>query len=207
MACTGFRAPGTHGKERHMRFKDLNKDEFRVNVQGGASDIVLANLYGVSDRTVSRWRQSLGLPTMYWESQRHPCGTPAAYTRGCRCAPCRRANREVHRVAVGKMRAKGLPPGDARHGTEAAYRNWACRCEPCRAVARERNREAWAKRHGDGPSIPRWTESEDFRVRVLPPKEAARFTGRSMSAVYQRRRKLGVSSSSTPRSGEGAFTS
>jgi hypothetical protein len=38
----------------------------------------------------------------------------------------------------------------------------------------------------------RWTEAEDAVVRVLPPAEAARQTGRSLTAIYARRRRLGV---------------
>jgi hypothetical protein len=37
-----------------------------------------------------------------------------------------------------------------------------------------------------------WTAGEDEAVRTLPPKEAARRTGRTLEAVYSRRAALGV---------------
>jgi hypothetical protein len=37
-----------------------------------------------------------------------------------------------------------------------------------------------------------WTPEEDGVVRALPPGEAARRTGRTIAAVYQRRRVLGL---------------
>jgi hypothetical protein len=37
-----------------------------------------------------------------------------------------------------------------------------------------------------------WRAAEDDLVRALPPAEAARRTGRSLKAVYQRRRVLGL---------------
>lgn len=174
------------------RFSKLNQDEFRVNVKGGASDIKLGKLYGVSSQTIMRWRNRLGLESSFWESQRFPCGTYASYGRGCRCEECRDANTEKQRVTVRKMREKGLPPGDARHGTDGGYRNWGCRCKPCRRAGAEKNREQWIENHGDTPRVPRWTEREDFIVRVCPPTEAARLTGRTLNAVYQHRQSLGI---------------
>jgi hypothetical protein len=37
-----------------------------------------------------------------------------------------------------------------------------------------------------------WTEAEDEAVRTLRPAEAARRTGRTLGAVYDRRRDLGL---------------
>jgi hypothetical protein len=39
---------------------------------------------------------------------------------------------------------------------------------------------------------PTWAAREDELVRTLPPTEVARWTGRSMKAVYVRRRVLGI---------------
>ena len=33
---------------------------------------------------------------------------------------------------------RGLPPTDARHGTETGYHYWGCRCDPCREAASQR---------------------------------------------------------------------
>jgi hypothetical protein len=37
-----------------------------------------------------------------------------------------------------------------------------------------------------------WTSEDDALVRALPPREAARRTARTLAAVYERRRVLGV---------------
>jgi hypothetical protein len=37
-----------------------------------------------------------------------------------------------------------------------------------------------------------WTAEEDAVVKTLPAEEAARKIGRSVSAVYSRRRRLGM---------------
>jgi hypothetical protein len=44
-----------------------------------------------------------------------------------------------------------------------------------------------------------WTFEEDNLVRSLPAREAARRTGRSLAAVYSRRRDLGVGRRHRPR--------
>jgi hypothetical protein len=53
-----------------------------------------------------------------------------------------------------------------------------------RVLDRHRNRSG----HGRGS----WTAAEDELVRTLPPKEAAEQTGRTLSAVYQRRHQLSL---------------
>jgi hypothetical protein len=69
--------------------------------------------------------------------------------------------------------ARGLPGGDSL----------------ARLLDRHRpGRVAGAARRRSQP----WTPEEDELVRTLPPAEAARRTGRSLAAVYQRRHVLGV---------------
>jgi hypothetical protein len=58
------------------------------------------------------------------------------------------------------------------------------------------DRQAWlayhARRQPQGPKRWRqWTAAEDEWVRTLPPHEVARRTGRSLTAVYNRRSTLG----------------
>jgi hypothetical protein len=43
-----------------------------------------------------------------------------------------------------------------------------------------------------------WTAAEDELVRTVPPPEAARRTGRTVSAIYHRRLKLGVAAPTPP---------
>jgi hypothetical protein len=56
------------------------------------------------------------------------------------------------------------------------------------SLARLLNRERGARRRSCRP----WTQREEELVRTLGPAEAARRTGRTMTAVYQRRRDLGL---------------
>ncbi len=66
-----------------------------------------------------------------------PCGTPAAYSRGCRCAECKRANNERHAA----LRVAPVPS----HGL-SGYRNYGCRCPRCKKAGSVSNREYRAKR-------------------------------------------------------------
>lgn len=63
----------------------------------GMSDPVIAQIFGVSARTVLRWRKSQGIAST-WQPERFPCGTRASYWRGCRCDDCRAAIRPVGRA-------------------------------------------------------------------------------------------------------------
>jgi hypothetical protein len=47
------------------------------------------------------------------------------------------------------------------------------------------------RRAGEARQRPSWTGEEDELVRTLLPRQASERTGRSLSAVYQRRRRLG----------------
>lgn len=173
-----------------MRFKDLDKEMFRANVESGTSDKMLAERYGVSIKTITRWRDSLGLAS-HWEPERHGCGTPAAYARGCRCGDCRQANARAHQKAVTKMCSVGLPDGDKRHGTYSGYTQWGCRCDACRRVNTERS-NAYLTRSFGSPATRLWSADEDDMVRAgRPALEIAQLTGRSVGAVYQRRKALG----------------
>jgi hypothetical protein len=54
--------------------------------------------------------------------------------------------------------------------------------------------EPLAGRDGpEGAAGRRWTAEEDAMVRVMPPEQVAAWTGRSLAAVWRRRRALGVS--------------
>lgn len=62
-----------------------------------------------------------------------PCGTRAAYARGCRCDPCQEAMREYNRRKYLARLAKG--PSRLVHGTAGGYRSYGCRCEDCTAAS------------------------------------------------------------------------
>lgn len=72
----------------------------------GLSARETADRFGVSERTVRRWRASL-LPGSSWTPTTPEHGTRARYRRGCACGPCRAANaletanhRRVYRRAL-----------------------------------------------------------------------------------------------------------
>lgn len=174
-----------------MRFSNLNQQEFKVNVESGFSDVRLAELYGVSSKTISRWRDQLGLANQYAPPVA-PCGQVAKYDRGCRCDDCRSANTARHAQVVARMQARGLPPGDPRHGTYTAYTQWACRCERCLAAGAETNGKRYRANRGELIQ-PLWTETEDLILRQSSPSDAALITGRTIEAVYSRRFRLGLS--------------
>ncbi|MEO1064834.1 MAG: hypothetical protein AAFZ07_25745 [Actinomycetota bacterium] len=57
-------------------------------------------------------------------------------TRYCRMAGCERpecieAANAYARERRSRLRAVGLPPGDARHGTPIGYRDYGCRDRDC----------------------------------------------------------------------------
>jgi hypothetical protein len=80
----------------------------------GMTDSQIAQMYGVSARTVLRWRQAAGIPSS-WQPERFPCGTRAAFRRGCRCAECLAALRPHNLAKIASMTAQA-PAGD-RSGT------------------------------------------------------------------------------------------
>lgn len=67
-------------------------------------------------------------------------GTVTGYLRGCRCAACRVANTERHRVMRANRFARGVPV-DSMHGTSNAYTHYGCRCVPCRQAQLDYERD------------------------------------------------------------------
>lgn len=123
-----------------MNFRELDKDAFTRLVEAGRNDVELAAQYTVSSRTILRWRTSLGLVSR-WEPERSPCGTYSSYSRGCRCAECRAANRDYCARTIKNMQARGLSADDPRHGTNNGYQSWGCRCEACKVAHAESSRD------------------------------------------------------------------
>lgn len=82
----------------------------------------------------------------------HRHGSMPGYSAGCRCEPCRDANRRQLADQKFKRLERGLPPGDPRHGTATAYMNWNCRCELCRAAGSQENRRKRAARPDTDPA-------------------------------------------------------
>lgn len=82
-------------------------------VEAGLSDAEIADLAGVSARTVRRWRSRASLPSR-WTPTPPTHGTASRYRRGCRCAPCRGAHaadqgRYRRRIAYAAWRGRKGP--------------------------------------------------------------------------------------------------
>ena len=86
-------------------------------------------------------------------------GTCSAYTNGCRCDQCRRANATYQDSWRRKQRA--IPAW--AHGRESTYTNYACRCNLCKAA----NSEARQARYQRKKLFTR-----DYEFCGLPPLAA-----------------------------------
>lgn len=70
----------------------------------GYSDPEIADMFGVSSRTILRWRQDQGIES-YWTPPRRDVrhGTEHTYkNHKCRCGPCRRAVRSAQAARLAR---------------------------------------------------------------------------------------------------------
>lgn len=94
----------------------IDEHAFRTAViEDGLTDPELADRFGVSSRTVLRWRQRLGLSSP-WRDSLPAHGTITRYRPPytCRCAECRRALAAARKRYV-RSAQRRTPPGHA-HG-------------------------------------------------------------------------------------------
>jgi hypothetical protein len=142
----------------------------------------VAHWWGVSDDLVSKWRRALGVPQFNEGTLRvnHQTHKSAAMQKALR-TPARRA-----KIAAAK-RGKPRP----RHVVEA-IRNAHLGKRP--SAKTRRKMSAAHKRRGTYPPAAGrpWEAWEDRLVRTRSPAEAASRTKRTLSAVMQRRHKLGL---------------
>lgn len=81
-------------------------------------------------------------PPLAPDDPRH--GTTNGYGNlGCRCDPCREANRVGHADYMARVRTEGRILG--KHGSELAY-DTGCRCDPCREFHNAKSRATFARR-------------------------------------------------------------
>ncbi len=163
-------------------FKDLAKAVRRE------SEVAVAHHWGVDEQTVWKWRKALGVgaTTEGTSKLRSDYAREPAVAAGLRKAqaksgdPARRAKlsaalrgRKVDRRVVEALAAQ-------RRGTRHTD------------ATRRQMSEAHRRRGTLVPGTVVWTEREDELMRSLPAAEAARRTGRTLVAVWTRRRRLGV---------------
>lgn len=95
----------------------------------------------LTEEEVARYRRELGItPEQLGNQSRtgRTHGLLSTYRHGCRCEPCRAANRNKDRAARRKTSGR-------THGRISTY-NAGCRCEPCREVKSEIQARFWAKK-------------------------------------------------------------
>jgi hypothetical protein len=151
------------------------------------SNQAVAYHWGVTPQTVTVWRKALdvgptneGTHRLRSDYTREPWAEAArAKGQAKNADPARRA-----KLAAAK-RGKPRPA----HVVEAIVR--ANQARKVSAETRRKMSEAHRRRGTRPPKAgPAWTSEEDELVRTLPPAEVAQRTGRSLGAVYDRRRTL-----------------
>jgi hypothetical protein len=151
------------------------------------SNQAVAYHWGVTPQTVSGWRKALDVgPTTEGTSRLR-----SDYTREPWAEAARAKGQAKNTDPARRAKLSAAKRGKARpaHVTEALR---AARLgEPLPAETR-RKMSAAHKRRGTRPpkAGSPWTPEEDELVRTLPPVEVAERTGRSLAAVYDRRRVL-----------------
>lgn len=103
----------------------------------GLTNEQIAARVGVTVRTLARWRAARpdmnaainATRAQQRDAALRPCGTYAAYRRGCHCELCRAANRREASARLARRRTRPVP--DDIHGKATTYGNWGCRCRPC----------------------------------------------------------------------------
>jgi hypothetical protein len=103
---------------------------------------------------------------------------------------------DAHHARTGKWPSAGTGPVAGAPGEKWAGLDQALRAgvrglpggDTLAKLLDRCRRPPTAGRHRRRP----WTPEEDRLLRALPPKDVARRTGRTLAAVYRRRRGLGI---------------
>jgi hypothetical protein len=144
--------------------------------------LAVAHWWGVTPQTVRVWRKALGEGAVTEGTRRlkrdnalEP-GTAAARAKAVGKARDPERRRKIAEAARGRPKPS--------HVVEAVRKG--------RTGTRERMSVTHQARGTLVPGTRVWTSEEDDAVRSLPPKEAARRTGRTLGVIYARRRALGA---------------
>jgi SOS response associated peptidase (SRAP)/NUMOD3 motif len=151
------------------------------------SNVAVCHWWGIMTQTVTKWRKALGVGMV-------TAGTRKLFQDAAAQPAIVEALKKAHSKARDPQRRENIAA--ARRGTKRpAHVVEAVRKahlgKKHSAEARQKMSEAQRKRGARPPKAGRpWTVTEDQLVEQLPPAEAARQTGRSLSAVYTRRPEL-----------------
>jgi hypothetical protein len=180
--------PWPIGKRGHIRaiilYSDLAK---AVRLEAG---VAIQRWWGVNANTVNKWRRALGVVGQTTagttELRREHFDQPWGHrARGLAWAKAR--DPEGRAKIAASRRGKSRPPEimAALHKGNVGRR--------ASAETRRKMSESHRKRGTRPPKAVRaWTAEEDAMYRTLRPTEVVQRTGRTLSAVNQRRRVLGV---------------
>jgi hypothetical protein len=175
---------GKGGRGRHslVVYKGLARAVRRESNQA------VARSWGVDPQTVSKWRKALGTGRATKGTSRlhREYAFEPGLTAGRLKAWAEARDPERRRKIAEARRGKPRPT----HVIEALHASWRGR----RHTAESRRKMSAARRRSGQlvPGIVPWTPEEDELLRTLPAAEAARRTGRSLPAVYSRRRRMGM---------------
>jgi hypothetical protein len=174
---------GKRGRGRHslVVYKVLAKAIRRESNQA------VARWWGVDVQTVSKWRRLLGVGIATEGTSRLHRETIEEHGEAMRALGVQKARDPARRrkIAAAK-RGKPRPP----HFLEAMHGAW--RGSHHSEATRRRMSRTHRRRGTLVPGTIPWTPEEDERVKTLPAEKAAKKTGRSLRAVYARRRRQGM---------------
>jgi hypothetical protein len=153
------------------------------------SNQAVCYLWGITPQTVSKWRKILSVPRATPGTSRlhrtYATSDPAIIA-GRRKAHAKARDPERCRKIAEARRGKPRPP----HVREAMRDAWLGRRHS--KESRRKMSEAHRRRGTLVPGTIPWTWKEDALLWTLPAEVVAKRTGRSLSGVYARRRRLGV---------------
>jgi hypothetical protein len=149
----------------------------------------VAHWWGVAVQTATKWRKALEVrPTNEGTSKlRSAHAAEDWFAEARRKAHAKAGDPQRRERIAAAMRGKRRP----RHVVEAMRRRRTGR--PHSPEVRAKMREAVRRRGIWPPAAGRaWTANEDELLRTLSAAEFVERTGRTLTAVYSRRRKLGL---------------
>jgi hypothetical protein len=176
-------ARGGRGRHSLVVYKGLARAVRREAEQA------ICRWWGVRTTTVWKWRKALGVGIATAGTSRlHRtyATSDAAIVAGLRKGRAKARDPKRRRKIAAAKRGKPRPP----HVREAIGRSQ--RGKTNSEESRRKMSEAHRRRGTLVPGTIPWTRKEDELVRTLPAEEVAKKTGRSLSGVYARRRRLRV---------------
>jgi hypothetical protein len=170
------------GRRSLVVFKDLHKAILRESNQA------ICHWWGLTPQTVSKWRKALGV-------ERNTEGSRRLSTEYCQepwaVAALKQAQAKSQdpqrRAKIAAARRGNPRPPHVGQAVAAAHRGTHHSEATRRKMSRTHRRLGTLV-----PGTKVWTVEEDQLVRTLPAAKAAKKSGRSLTAVYTRRNRLGV---------------